>query len=66
MTVKDSLPGYPAPQDINEDPEIMDISGTKKNIPDIVKAIVNKNPAVLSQLTVPIPIFKQLLSLHQS
>ena len=51
VTTNDSLPGYPVPQDIKEDPEIMDISGTKKNIPDIVKAIVNKNPTVLSQLT---------------
>lgn len=51
VAVNDSLPGYPAPQDINEDSEILEISGTKKNIPDIVKAIINKDPAVLSQLT---------------
>ena len=51
VATNDRLLGYPAPQDIKEDPKILEISGTKKNIPDIVKAIVNKDPVVLSQLT---------------
>ena len=46
------LPDYPAPQDIIEDSETKYISGTKKNIPDIVRSIVDKDAHLLSELTV--------------
>lgn len=46
------LPGYPEPNKIREDQQIVEISGTKRNIPLIVKAIVTKDVRLLSEYTV--------------